>query len=361
MRTLSTALVTGGAATLSLGLWTFRMALANRGRRLLSAVFAGVEALLYVSVFTSLVAGVGDPVRLVAYATGVAVGTLLGLHADERLTAGVAEVRAVAAGDGTAVLDLLHRAGWPATGVPGVGPRGPVTSISLAVDERHAPEVLGLLENLQPAPFVSVERLRRTRASEVPDGFVQIGAGRRGATRAPRAVGRRAVRIRALCADERVTLDRVFLGLSVESRQRRFLGAVDRLSPSLRESLSRVDGTRHVALVAEVRHGRGWVPVGIGRYAVDAPGTAELAFEVVDAWQGRGIGRRLVAALVAQARAAGLQTLHASVLADNEASLRVLRRVLPQLRVDDTGGVLEVVADLVDRPLDAPSLLAELA
>ena len=124
MDTLLGALATGGAAATSISLWTFRVALAGRGRRVFSAVIAGIEAVLFVVVFTGLVANLGDPVRLVAYALGVALGTLLGLVADDRLSSGHSEVRLVVVGDGAEALATLRGAGWPATSTPGSGRRG---------------------------------------------------------------------------------------------------------------------------------------------------------------------------------------------------------------------------------------------
>src|SRR6478735_10097020 len=78
----------------------------------------------------------------------------------------------------------------------------------------------------------------------------------------------------------------VFAGLSPLSRARRFLTGLTRLPALMLAALTDVDGCDHVAWVASV-DGR---PVGIGRYARADAHTAEVAFEVVDAHQGRGLG-----------------------------------------------------------------------
>lgn len=56
------------------------------------------------------------------------------------------------------------------------------------------------------------------------------------------------------------------------------------------------------------------------------PGRAELAFVVIDAYQGQGIGTMLMRHLLAIARQAGLSELTAEVLSDNAAMLGVFRR-----------------------------------
>ena len=65
----------------SVGLWTLRVAHTARGRKLLGAGVAAVEALVFVVAFTSLAANLDSPALLGGYAAGVALGTLVGLAA----------------------------------------------------------------------------------------------------------------------------------------------------------------------------------------------------------------------------------------------------------------------------------------
>lgn len=170
----------------------------------------------------------------------------------------------------------------------------------------------------------------------------------------------RRIRIRRFTRTDEEALVTVFEGLSTASRRARYMTPVEDLSSATRTALLEVDGHAHVALLAEARSGRRWEPVGIARYAVDGHHQAELAYEVVDAWHGRGVGSRLLTQLVDQARAAGVERLHATVLPDNVASLSLLRRVLPQLRVRHADGLVEVDAWLTEPPLELADVLADL-
>lgn len=70
-----------------------------------------------------------------------------------------------------------------------------------------------------------------------------------------------------------------------------------------------------------------------------APATAELAFEVVDACQGVGLGAALVDALTTAAAVSGIDRVRATVHPSNHRSLHVL--ALVGLRLSPLDGLLE--------------------
>lgn len=167
------------------------------------------------------------------------------------------------------------------------------------------------------------------------------------------------IRIRPMTRDDQPALQAVFDGMSPESRLRRFHAPVGVLAPSLARPLLDIDGQRHVALLAEVgrAHRR---PIGIARYVREPDDRAEIAVEVVDDWQGRGVGTRLVRALVEHARRAGVLELHGDVLADNEPVQRLLARQLPMPRFTTGGDVRHVHSRLQHEPISVEDLLADL-
>ena len=93
-----------------------------------------------------------------------------------------------------------------------------------------------------------------------------------------------------------------FARLSARSRQMRFLGTKNELSPAELRYFTDIDHYDHEALGAVDRaNGRG---VGVARYVRSAQDarSAEIAVTVVDEWQGRGLGTELLAQLSERAR-----------------------------------------------------------
>jgi GNAT superfamily N-acetyltransferase len=125
------------------------------------------------------------------------------------------------------------------------------------------------------------------------------------------------IQIRPLTTADRDRLAEEFSHLSEQTRLRRFGGLTDRLSERDLDRLTDIDHRNHEALAA-LEPGTDRI-VGVARYIVlpEDPHAAEVAVEVADDWQGRGIGRRLIRELVGRARAGGITRLLAYVSTDN--------------------------------------------
>jgi len=114
--------------------------------------------------------------------------------------------------------------------------------------------------------------------------------------------------------------------LSVRSLYHRFFAGTPALPRPLLRQLATLDHDQREAVVA-VHDGQ---VIGLAQY-VRAPDTrrAELAVLVVDAWQHRGVGRRMVSRLATLAARRGITSFDASVLPENQAALRAVARLWP--------------------------------
>jgi len=152
----------------------------------------------------------------------------------------------------------------------------------------------------------------------------------------------RQVEIRALCPADRPELLEAATRTSDRSLYRRFFGVRRTFSEAEVAAFVNIDFVNEVALLAVTREDGREVVAGGGRYIVVQPGTAELAFMVVDEFQGLGLASALLRHLTALARAAGLREFLAEVLSDNTAMLRVFGRSGLRMERRRENGVLHI-------------------
>jgi RimJ/RimL family protein N-acetyltransferase len=134
----------------------------------------------------------------------------------------------------------------------------------------------------------------------------------------------RPVEIRAQRPDDETEMLAAVERTNPESLRRRFFVPKRGFSEKEKAFFMNIDFVDHVALVAEIDEDGKRSIVGGGRYIVAQPGEAEVAFVVVDAFQGQRIGALLTQHLTGLARAAGLKELVADVLPENIAMRKVL-------------------------------------
>ena len=136
----------------------------------------------------------------------------------------------------------------------------------------------------------------------------------------------RPITIRALRPDDRAEMLAAIGHTSMQSLQRRFFVPKKGFSEQEMAYFLNIDFESHVAIVAEIAEDGRPVIVGGGRYIVVQPGSAEIAFVVVDAYQDQGIGTILMRHLALLAREAGLKELIAEVLPENAAMLKLFNK-----------------------------------
>lgn len=132
--------------------------------------------------------------------------------------------------------------------------------------------------------------------------------------------------IRALRPGDRTDLLAALSRASKQSLFRRFFAVRRSFTEKEIDRFINIDFVSHVALVAVITEGGRPTIVGGGRYILVQPGKAEMAFAVIDQYQGRGIGSALLNHLITIARATGLRELSADVLSENRPMLKVFER-----------------------------------
>jgi GNAT superfamily N-acetyltransferase len=157
------------------------------------------------------------------------------------------------------------------------------------------------------------------------------------------------LQVRPIEPGDKQALLRGFEHLGRESRYRRFLAPIRRLTQRDLAYFTELDHSEHEALVAFNDEGE---MVAVARYVLldDRPGVAEVAVTVADDWQQRGVGTALLERLAQRAVDTGVRSFLGLCLADNRDMQELLRELAPGCRSRRVGdGLVELEVDLPKR------------
>jgi acetyltransferase len=99
-----------------------------------------------------------------------------------------------------------------------------------------------------------------------------------------------------------------------------------KVTPEWIDSMTHIDYRRHMAFAVTTTIDGMEQFVGVARYVVDASKpNADIAIVLTDAWQRKGLGRRLLETLLEHAASAGIPEAIGVVLSTNIAMLRLVR------------------------------------
>ena len=122
-------------------------------------------------------------------------------------------------------------------------------------------------------------------------------------------------------------------GLSPESRYLRFHGTINELSKKDLKGFTEPDSRNAVAMVVLRSGERGEEEIGVARYVIDPDGAnCEFAIVVADTWQKRGIGTRLMNALIRHIQVSGVKQISGYVIKRNSA----MRKFIKQMGFEET-------------------------
>lgn len=140
--------------------------------------------------------------------------------------------------------------------------------------------------------------------------------------------------------------------LSPATRRNRFFAPMPDFSDALVQKFTEVDPAReHLLFVMRQEDGLDY-PVAGGRFVIanDAftglPTSCDFSLLVGDAWQGQGIGRRIMQALIDQAVERGLHQMNGQILADNKPMLALVAALGFSIEADEEPGVVRATLAL---------------
>jgi acetyltransferase len=136
------------------------------------------------------------------------------------------------------------------------------------------------------------------------------------------------ITIRPIRAEDAELSQEFVRGLSEESRYFRYMNSVQELSLSMLIRFTQIDYSREMALIAVTEEHGKEVELGVSRFTINPDGeSCEFALVIADNMRGKGLGPKLMTALLDAARSKGLKTMVGEVLKNNVSMLHLMTRL----------------------------------
>lgn len=134
-----------------------RIVMLVRGRKWIAGVLGFFESLVWVLAAGLVLTNLDSPLRIIAFAGGFAVGTVLGGTIEGWIAMGQSVLRVITPTHTPAVAPALREAGFGVTVLNAEGRNGEVQLAFTVVPRRRNTEVLSIIHKHNPDAFVTLE------------------------------------------------------------------------------------------------------------------------------------------------------------------------------------------------------------
>ena len=138
-------------------LGTIRIILIGKGYRSIAPFVAFMEVFIWIIVISHLMQNLDKAQYYVAYATGYALGTFIGMKIENRLSLGQVVIRIISNHDSSELLNHLKENNLNFTTVDAAGKFGPVKIIFIVIKRHSLNKTVKIIEASNNAAFYTIE------------------------------------------------------------------------------------------------------------------------------------------------------------------------------------------------------------
>jgi len=167
MDSIAIALLIFALRILNNAVSTIRFVFIARQRPVITAMLAFIESTIFAITVANVVNDLSNPIILVAYSGGFAMGSYVGMALERRLVQGFVTINTVLSEGGHELAIILRDANFGVTVTQGEGKNGAVSMLRTTIDRRDANTVIEIIREQQPDAFISVEETRSIRSGYI--------------------------------------------------------------------------------------------------------------------------------------------------------------------------------------------------
>ena len=148
------------ARVCDVSLGTIRIIFVSKGIKYLAPLIGFFEILIWLLAIGQIMQNLTNVYYYVFYAGGFAMGNLVGIIIEEKLSIGTVGIRIITRQDAMNLIDAFKKSDFGITAVDANGSKGRVKIIFTVVNRQNIHKVINLVKKYNPKAFYSVEDIR---------------------------------------------------------------------------------------------------------------------------------------------------------------------------------------------------------
>ncbi|MGK7393044.1 MAG: DUF2179 domain-containing protein [Candidatus Cyclobacteriaceae bacterium M3_2C_046] len=139
---------------------TIRIIFVLTGRKYLAPVFGFFESLIWLIAIGQIIQNIDNVYSYIAYASGFAAGTLIGMLIEEKLALGSVVIRVITRKESTELVEFFREKNWHYSILKAEGKDGKITILFSVIKREQLKQVLDAIKFYNPRAFYTVEGVK---------------------------------------------------------------------------------------------------------------------------------------------------------------------------------------------------------
>jgi uncharacterized protein YebE (UPF0316 family) len=137
---------------------TFRTILVVQGKKYYAAMAGFVEVLIWIFAMRYIVQHMDQTINLFGYATGYALGNIMGITLEQKIALGYSQINIVSLHHTDEIADKLRIENFGVTILPAEGKAGEVSILLVIVKRKYQRKVMDIAESVDKRSFITIQQ-----------------------------------------------------------------------------------------------------------------------------------------------------------------------------------------------------------
>ena len=148
------------ARVCDVSLGTIRIIFVSKGIKYLAPVVGFFEILIWLLAISQIMQNLTNVYYYIFYAGGFAIGNLVGIIIEEKLSIGTVGIRIITRQDAKELVNALKKSDYGITVVDAEGSKGKVKVIFTVINRQNIQKVMNIVKQYNPKAFYHIEDIR---------------------------------------------------------------------------------------------------------------------------------------------------------------------------------------------------------